>query len=144
MAYKGGMTTRYRSILYNFSAGKFASGDLIALNIQPPMLRSLRNDFLNLSKGLGDLQSIANKSIPTRLQRRVAGRAIGRVGGAIIPQGFGPFTRLANRAYGRQSSRAMNNDFTQGCKKCQDSHATHEDVGQYTVPHAWLAQRSAG
>ncbi len=111
MAYRGGMTTRYRSILYNFSAGKFASGDLISLNIQPPVLRSLRNDFLNLSKSLGDLQSIANKSVPTRIQRRLAGRALGRIGGSIIPQGFGPFSRLANRAYGRQSSRVMNNYF---------------------------------
>ncbi len=111
MAYQGGMTTRFRSILYNFSAGKFASGDLISLNIQPPVLRSLRNDFLNLSKHIGDLQSVAKKNVPIRLQRRVGGRVAGRIGGAIVPQGFGPFSRLANRAYGRQSSRVMNNYF---------------------------------
>ena len=79
MAYRGGMTTRFRSILYNFSAGKFMSGDLIALNIQPPMLRSLRNDFLNLSKHLGDLQSVSNRSIGPRIQRRVGGRVMGRI-----------------------------------------------------------------
>lgn len=111
MAYRGGMTTRFRSILYNFSAGKFMSGDLIALNIQPPMLRSLRNDFLNLSKHLGDLQSVSNRSIGPRIQRRVGGRVMGRIGSTLIPQGFGPFTRLANRAYGRASSRTMNQYF---------------------------------
>lgn len=111
MAFRGGMTTQFRSILYSFSAGKFASGDLLSLGIEPKVLRSLRNDFLKVSKHLGDLQSVANRSIGIRVQRRVGGRILGRVGSTIIPQGFGPLTRLANRAYGRQSSRMLNRYF---------------------------------
>lgn len=126
---------RFRNFNYRISSGTFAAGDLISLNIYQQNLRGIRQMSLAIAKSTSDYKAIlgGGQGVKLRIQRRIAGRAAGVLGRALIPQGLGFATRLMNKYYGRYMSKEIQTYYNKKAK----IHA-HYDGAKMTL----VAQRA--
>jgi len=104
---------RFRNFLYNTSSARYGTGNLISLNVYQNNLRGVRRISLTTARLTSDLKSISpgGQGIKFRVGRRVAGRIAGKFGQAVIPQGLGFASRLANNFYGRYVGREIQQFF---------------------------------